>query len=79
MQRRPGMAESCLVVLAMGAAAMATGMRDKALVITGLTVRAHQWTERGAARCHRRQRVKLAGQCIRVAGQEIGLKGLDDR
>ena len=79
MQRRPGMAESCLVVLAMGAAAMAIGMRDKALVITGLTVRAHHRTERGAARFNRLQRVKLAGQRIRVGGQKIGLKGLDDR
>jgi len=45
MQQRPGMAESCLVMPAMRAAAMATGMRDKALVFTGLTVCPHHRTE----------------------------------
>ncbi len=56
-----------LIVLAMRAAAMATGMRDKVLLVT---VRTHQRAACGAARFHRPQRVKLAGQ--RISGRWLG-------
>jgi hypothetical protein len=49
------------VMLAMGAAAMAAGMRDKTLMFAVLALRQHHWTLRGAALFQGSQRFALAG------------------
>lgn len=67
-------------MLAMGATAMAAGMRDVNLFFTAVALRQHHRTLRGSALFQGGQGFALAGQQrVLVSRQEFGFKALDDR
>lgn len=69
-----------LMMLAMGATAMAAGMRDEDLFFAAVALRQHHRTLRGSALFQGGQGFALAGQQrVLISRQEFGFKALDDR